>query len=305
MAVVGKALGGFFGGKKPPKPTTPATVLSQTTGQQQADVGLQQKANFNNQGNIYGNQLTYSYDPQTGKYTQNIAAGGPGQEFQTGFSALGQKGLGIANNMADQMAGGQDLTSMDAFNKAKGFYDQNTAGRQQRETDALENKLRNQGLDPTSEAYKSQMNDLGLQHNEAYNSFMNQAQNQFWNQGQQGANNDISRLWSLTQPGASYGMNAATNSTFGQMPGINVANVAGSVPGMYQNYDASQLAAYNAQQANSPWANIAKLGGSILGMPMQQSTSFNPSTGTYTSAGGGSLGGNMIGGLANWWNGKS
>ena len=72
-----------------------------------------------------------------------------------------------------------------AFDRAYQTASANLEPRFDRAGAAMENRLRNQGLDPTSEAYKSATNDLALQQNEARNSLVTQLQGQMFNQGLQ------------------------------------------------------------------------------------------------------------------------
>jgi len=103
---------------------------------------------------------------------------------------------------------------------------------------AMENRLRNQGLDPTSEAYKSAVNDLALQQNEARNSLVSGLQGQMFNQGLQADQQNINRLSALTQPGIQMS-NQVLNPGVGPVQPVST----GMTPNMSQN----MMNAYNAE----------------------------------------------------------
>ena len=142
----------------------------------------------------------------------------------SGASRLGEYG---ANSMP---------TSQGAFDQAYRTATANIEPRMDRARDAMENKLRNQGLDPTSEAYKSQMNDLALQQNEARNNLTTQLQGQLFSQGmagrQQGFNeaqgmyglgsNRAGQLFGQDQTIAGLGENALNR-------GLQATNLAASL----------------------------------------------------------------------------
>jgi hypothetical protein len=239
--------------KKPKAPTAPS---AQQLSQANKESAFQQ-ASFNrpNQSDQFGNTLNWQ---QTGTDAQgnpvfnaNQQLGQTGQQYATGLTGLGQKYFDTVNQ-------GADLSSTDAFNQAQGFWSANAEPRFEQQRAASENRLRNQGLDPTSEAYKSAMNDQALQQNEARNQFMTSAQGQFFNQGQ----TDRARQLSELSPGMEFG-NMALNPSYAQVPGVGLENTANLMQTSYGN----QLNAYNEQQRqrNAMLGGLAGLGGTLAG----------------------------------------
>ena len=212
-----------------------------------------------NQTNAFGNSVNWV---QTGTdangnptFSQNQSLGALGQQYSSGLSGLGQQYF----NTAGQGVGDSNA----AFDRAYGYASANLEPRFQRSADAMENKLRNQGLDPTSEAFKSRMNDLALQQNEARNNLTTNIQGQLFNQSLQGRNQQMQEL----QPGVQFG-NLAMNTGQAAFSPINVGNV---------DYGSMQNAAFNQQNAmvqaenqrnNAMLGGLAGLGGAIIGGPM-------------------------------------
>ena len=171
---------------------------------------------------------------------------------------------GLLKQGANQVSSlsGQPLPdSSGAFDQAYSYATANLEPRFQRSTDALENKLRNQGLDPTSEAYKSAMNDSALQQNEARNNLVTNLQGQMFNQGLQQRQQGISEgtnLYGLGQGQAQniYGQNLGQNqfgaqredSIYGQ--NLNNANFAAN-RGDTRFNQGLQNAQYNTDQENA------------------------------------------------------
>lgn len=238
------------------KPKAPAAPTQQQLSQANKDSAFQQAAfNRPNQQDQYGNTLNWS---QTGTdaqgnpvFSANQQLGQTGQQYATGLTGLGQQYF-------DKVNQGADLSSTDAFNQASGFWAANAEPRFEQQRAAAENRLRNQGLDPTSEAYKSAMNDQALQQNEARNQFMTSAQGQFFNQGLQGRQQELSEL----NPGIEFG-NMALNPNYVNAPGVNVANNADlmqqSYNNQYQQYQDKQ------NQYGGMLGGLAGLGGTFLG----------------------------------------
>jgi hypothetical protein len=239
--------------KKPKMPAAPSQQQLQQANTQSAF----QQAAFNrpNQSDQFGNTLNWN---QTGTdaqgnpiFSANQQLGQTGQQYASGLTGLGQKYFDTVNQ-------GADLSSTDAFNQAQGFWSANAEPRFEQQRASAENRLRNQGLDPTSEAYKSAMNDQALQQNEARNQFMTTAQGQFFNQGQ----TDRARQLSELQPGVNFG-NMALNPSYAQVPGVGLENNASLMQTTYGN----QLNAYNEQQRqrNAMLGGLAGLGGTLAG----------------------------------------
>ena len=239
----------------------------------QADANAQKQQQFNtqnaqtqaaynrpNQTNAFGNSVNWV---QTGTdangdptFSQNQSLGALGQQYSGGFSGLGQQYFNTAGQGAPD--------TFAAFDKAYGVATANLEPRFQRMQDAMDNKLRNQGLDPRDEAYKSRMNDLALQQNEARNNLVTGIQGQMFTQGLQGRQQQLSEL----SPGLQFGFNSALNTGQANYTPINVGNVDyGSLNNAafnQQNMIAQQQNQYN----NAMLGGLAGLGGAFLGGPL-------------------------------------
>ena len=219
----------------------------------------QQQAAFNrvNQTDPFGNQLNYT---QTGKdaqgnpiYSAGQQLGGLGQQYAQGLSGLGNQYFGQAGDV-----GG--LGSNDAFDRAYGYASANLEPRFEQSRAAMENRLRNQGLDPTSEAYKSGMNDLALQQNESRNNLVSGLQGQMFNQGLEQRRQGMNEL----TPGIGLGQQFM-NPSYAQVPGVNVINpdMAALSGQQYQG----QMNNYNQKMANrsAMFGGLASIGSGLLG----------------------------------------
>lgn len=260
-------MGSMFKSPKSPEPMNVGAVQQQANQQNLSNAYTNKAFAQQNQTDQYGNQLNYQ---QSGVDSQgnpmfNVQQqlGATGQQFAGGLGGLGQQYMDKAGQGAPDSQG--------AFDQAYGYASANLEPRMQRATDAMENKLRNQGLDPTSEAYKSASNDLALQHNEARNSLVTGLQSQMFNQGLQGRQQQMSEL----QPGMQYGM-GSINPNLVNTPQVGVQNV--DVAGLNAQSYQQQMDAYKAKMAqqNAMLGGLGGLGGALLAAPM---------------TGGGSLGG--------------
>lgn len=242
-------------------------VSAEANAQNTSNAYQQSAFNRPNQTNQYGSTLSYQ---QTGTdaqgnpiFSQNQSLGQQGQQFAGGFADLGQQYI---QGASDFQANRPDMGSNAAFDRAYDYASANLEPRFQRASEAMDTKLKNQGLDPTSEAYKSAANDLALQQNEARNSLVTNLQGQMFNQGladrsqQQGE-------FALLNPGVQYGGNAITGG-FANVPGVNVANV--DVAGLNQQNQNDQWKKYQSdmQSYNGMLGGLASIGGTILGGPI-------------------------------------
>ena len=262
-----------FGAPKPPSAKSMANAQKKVDVQKTA---AELAANRPDQYDPFGGSVQYT---QTGKdrfgnptWRQDTKLGETGQQYAGGLSDLGQSYFQGAQNF---LANPYGDTSNDAFDRAYGYATANLEPRFERSRLAMENQLRNQGLDPTSEAYKSQINDLALQQNEARNSLVSGIQNQLFQQGLQGRQQQLGELSNLTAPGLSFG-NQVLNpqgSPFAQVATSSPINMPGL---MMQNYQ-QQAANYGGMLGG-----LGKIGLGLLTAPM---------------TGGGSLFGSMMGGL--------
>jgi len=250
-------MGSLFKTPKPPKAPNPKKIAQQQL-ETNLKAGKQQVAfNSPDQTDAFGNQLAYT---QTGKdangnpiYSVNQSLGGLGQQYSGGLSGLGQQYFNQAGNVGD-------LGSNEAFDKAYGYATANLEPRFQRTEEQMINRLRNQGLDPTSEAYKSQMNDLALQQNEARNNLVSGLQNQMFGQGLQQRQQGMAEL----QPGVQFSNNVL-NPSYAQVPGVNIINP--DMAGLSAQQYNAKMNGYNAQMQNQSGmlGGLASIGTGLLG----------------------------------------
>lgn len=268
-------MGSLFGGSssKPVQPAAPPKMDVAAVGAKQQAEGTRsayEQAAFNrvNQTDALGNTLQYS---QTGTDAQ-------GNPIFSASQQLGQYGQAAAGGLAG--LGGQyfakagdtsGLGSSDALDRAYGFATANLEPRFQRQTDALENKLRNQGLDPTSEAYRASMNDNALQQNEARNNLVTSLQGQMFNQGLQQRQQGMNEL----QPGVAFA-SGSLNPNYVNPSGVNVgpvdyaglettaANQANQIYGQQMSQYNADLARQTAER-NAMLGGLAGLGGTLGG----------------------------------------
>lgn len=248
-------MGSLFSAPKAPKPLDVGATTAQANQQNTQNAFQQSAFNRLNQTDALGNSLTYSQSGTDAQgnpiFNATQRLGQTGQQFAGGFSGLGQQYFNAAGSRPD-------LGSNAAFDRAYGYASANLEPRFQRSQDAEINRLRNQGLDPTSEAYKSSMNDLALQQNEARNNLVTGLQGQMFNQGLQDRQQQMGEL----QPGLQFGM-GTTQPNLVNTPGVNVGNV--DVAGLAGMNQAGQWQNYNSQmqQRNAMLGGLASIGGML------------------------------------------
>lgn len=123
--------------------------------------------------------------------------------------------------------------------------------------DALETKLRNQGIQPGSEAWTRAVGDFDRQENDAYNSLLLSGRAQAANESLTERNQPLTELMALlsgTQP---------TSPQFQSTPQPGVAGV--DYAGLVQDQYKSQLANYQAKLGGLFGLGSAALGGLSLG----------------------------------------
>jgi hypothetical protein len=109
-----------------------------------------------------------SFDPATGQWT---TAQGPGAGLNEANNSL----TGLFNaNIAKGLGTGDDARKQ-AIDAAYGQATSRLDPQWDRRMEAGRTQLLNQGLDPSSEAYKNQMQDMNFARNDAYSSAMNGA----------------------------------------------------------------------------------------------------------------------------------
>lgn len=239
-------MGSLFSG--PPKPTDPKKTAASQMAVNRDSAQLGREFNRINQYDPFGSSVTY--DPQTGAQTTSL--GDLGQQYTQGLAGLGQQYFNTAGQ------GVPDYTK--GFQEAARFYDANQDPRIERGRSAIESRLRNQGLDPGSKAFRDAMADFSLQNAEARNNWMAGAQNQFSQQARLDRNQTMSEL----NPGVSAGnmfMNPQT-SPFAQVGTGQTPNMAA----LTQNYDNQRLANYNNQMSGI--GGLLKTGLSLATAPM-------------------------------------
>lgn len=272
-------MGSIFRAPKAPAPLDVGSVSQQARSQNTSNALQQAAFNRVNQSDPFGNRLDYA---QTGTdaqgnpvFSANQTLGETGQQYATGLADLGQQYF-------DAVGSRPDLSSNGALDRAYSYASANMEPRLQRAEDAARNRLSNQGFDPQSEAYRSQMADVALQGNEARNNLVTGLQGQMFNQGLQNRSQQMAEY----QPGMQFGQNVLTPG-YVNTPGVNVANV--DVAGLSKASKEDEWKKYQADSAahSAKLGAVASIAGTALGMPFGM--------GTLGGAIGGGLGG-MFGG---------
>jgi len=258
-------MGSIFSGPSKPAQLNVAGVASQANAQNTSNAFQQAAFNRVNQKDALGNTLNYN---QTGTdangnptFTASQQLGETGQMYAGGLAGLGQQFFNTA---------GQNLpSSTGAFNQAYDTATANLEPRLQRASDAKYNQLRNQGLNPSDEAFKNAQNDLALQQNEARNDLTTKLRGQIFNENLQSRQQQMSEL----QPGVQFG-NTALQGNYANVPGVNVGNV--DVAGLNQANQNDLWKGYQADvtRQNAMLGGLAGIGGSLLMAPMTGGTSL-------------------------------
>lgn len=246
-------------GSKPKAPESMNVGAVTAQANQQNTANAFQNASFNrvNQRDSLGNTLNYS---QTGtdakgnpifQAQQNL--GETGQMYAGGLADLGQKYFNAVGSRPDM---GSNAT----FDRAYGYASANLEPRFLRATDQMETKLKNQGFEAGSEAYKNANNDLALQQNEARNNLVTQLQGQMFQQGLADRQQQLSEL----NPGVQFGNNALSLDQV-NVPQVGVQNV--DVAGLNQAAYNQQMQQYQQQmqQRNAMIGGLASIGGTLAG----------------------------------------
>jgi hypothetical protein len=278
-------MGTLFSSPKPPAPLDVAKTATQAhdANIKTADAG----ASYNrvNQTDAMGNSLNYTRtgtNPDgTPMYSAQQQLGATGQQYAQGLSGLGQQYM--------QRAGQGVENSSDALNRAYGMATSFSAPRMERERAQMQTQLTNQGLDPSSEAYRNRMMDVSEQQSNAQNTLAASLQGQMFNQGLAGRQQSMSEL----NPGMQFA-NQALQGNYINAPGVNVGNV--DVAGLSQSSKADEYKNYQAklQQQQAAMGGLASIGGMLLA-PMTGGLSLG-AMGSMGSLFGGSKGGLFGGG---------
>lgn len=249
-------------GSKPkaPEPMNVGAVTASANAQNTANAFQNAAMNRVNQRDALGNTLNYS---QTGTdergnpiFSAQQNLGETGQMYAGGLANLGQRYFDTAGSRPD-------MGSNAAFDRAYGYASANLEPRFQRQADMNENKLRNQGFEAGSEAYKNASNDLALQQNEARNNLVTQLQGQMFQQGLADRQQQLSEL----SPGVQFGNDALSLDQV-NVPQVGVQNV--DVAGLNAQAYNQQMQQYQQQMAqrNAMIGGLASIGGTLAGAAM-------------------------------------
>ncbi len=264
----------FGGGKKAPTPTPPDQVMAASDASIGKAGGASTAQKTGGVINAQGTSLSYVDTGQRDAYgnpiyAQNTEWAQPTQDFNSGLMGLGGQYIARAQNMLDNPT-----------NLAPGNFDQAqqyataTLGHQQEIAhDRLDNQLKNQGLQPGTQAYDEAMRSQTAGFGDAMNNAMNPIQNQLFNQNLQAAQFGTNQLTQLANPGLQagfQGMNAPVNPQATSV--YNPTNAAQ----IYQNYDQQQQAAYDTYMKNQSdmMSGLVKAGVGIAAAPMTGGTSL-------------------------------
>lgn len=212
-----------------------------------------------NQTNAFGNNVSWA---QTGTdangaptFTQTQSLGDMGQAYARGLTGLGQQYF----NMAGQ--GAPDSTA--ALDRAEQFATARLDRQRGLDTDALDNKLKNQGLQPGTQAYDEAMRSMLNSYGDRRDAMTANLQNQFYGQGLQTRQQQMSEL----QPGLNFAQYALNTNQAGFSP-INISNVDfGSMQNSAFNQQNEMVKQENARQ-QAMMGGLASLGGALIGGPM-------------------------------------
>jgi hypothetical protein len=272
-------MGSLFKSPKPPAPLNVESTAKASNKQNLRNAQLQATFNRPDQTDAAGNSITYK---QTGKdrygnptYAVKQQLGATGKQFQQGFSQLGQDYFAGASNLMNNPA---DYSNQATENRLVDLGSRRLDPRFQQEENALRQRLANQGLDPTSEAFASQFKQFGENKNDAYNQLYLQGRGQAFNEAVTGRQQQVGELQSLAAPGLNYG-SSVVNPNPVAVPQVGVQNTdiaalqMANQQGLMQNYQAKQ------QQQQAMLGGLASIGGSILSAPMTGGASLAGSFG--------------------------
>lgn len=171
----------YHGGKgsAPPAPDYVGAANAQGAANKDAAIATAQLSNPNIT-NPYGSQtVTYQNDPVTGNpvpyVTQSLSPTGQqrfdqNNRIDTGLGDVAEQGLGYVQNALDTPFNTANLParSLNAGQTGQDAIMARLAPQMERNRNALENKLMNQGLMRGSEAFTNAMGDFGQQENDLY-----------------------------------------------------------------------------------------------------------------------------------------
>lgn len=247
LSGISKGVQDFVGGPKTPDFTGAAE--KQAAAGQQA-VNAQTQANRANTSTAFGG-TQWSQDPTTGQWTMS-------NQFAPGM----QQSVDLAQQqLADALRGGlptgeqaRDQAINAAYGQASSRLD---PAFDQREAQ-LRSRLANQGLDPTSQAYQTELVNFGRDRNDAYTSAMNSA----IGQGTQAGNMLFQQsLQRQQQPlGLLGGMQGLQ-----QQPGYHAAGMAPTPDYLSALGMQNQSDLFRWKQQQGLFGDVLKTGGQVLG----------------------------------------
>lgn len=271
----------------PPSPPDPNVVAqAQTTSNKETAI-TNADLNRIGQNTPYGSlsyEITGTSPNGNPQYTQNVTLSPEQQQLYnkqtTGQNTLADTALGRLSNLQQNFATPfslrNDPTTTDFGTQIKNAQDAAYRGQTQyldprfeRDQGSLNAQLANQGLQVGDKAYTNAQDAFDERKRAAYQSAQDaalgagaQIQNQGFNQGLQGAGLQFAEY---NQPLDTYNAlmtgNSPTNPTFGNVPGVNMANT--DVAGIQQNGFQNQMGIYNSKMEGLN--NLYSLGGSLGG----------------------------------------
>ena len=262
------AITNLFRTPRAPTPVNPTQVIGAQQGANTFSANQQAAFNRPNQENAFGSTSQYA---QTGIdehgnpiFSQHTSWGEPTQQFNAGLTGLGGQYINRAQNLLDNPA---DLRSMPAFQQAQDFATGTLDRQFGQQKDALDNKLKNQGLVPGTEAYDNAMRSTLDAQGDQRNSLISGIQNQLFNQNVAGRNQQVGELMSLANPGLQAGFQGM-NAGFTPVPGVNIG--AANAQGAYNDNFNQQNQIYQGQlqQQNAGLGALGTIGGLALGGPL-------------------------------------
>lgn len=232
-------------------------AAQQTGAASQANVNQQTQANRANQTNALGASTQWHQDPNTGQWTQTSSLG-PG--LQGAVTNL--EGQVSSQGPLDNGTAARDQAITGAYNQATSRLNPQWA----QSNEQLGARLANQGLDPSSQAYRNAMLAQSQAQNDAYGSAMNNAigqgtaaQQATFNENLAAQNAPYQQLGQLFGFGGQSGYNAA-----GQAQAPDFLGAANS-QGQY-NMDAFKAQNEAATSNISGITNLMKGATSLFGL---------------------------------------
>lgn len=239
-----------FSAPKPPDPTQTANTQQQYNAQAARD---QQKLNSYGQSSAYGS-INYVPDSNSPSGYRLVTSFSPEQQklynTQTGTQATaGQTAQDLLRNtsgMYSQPFNGNNEAVTNKLNEWSGQY---LAPIFKQQSSNLEAELRNQGLNPGSEAYNNAKNLLARNQGDITTSYLTKNQQQGFDQALAEYQTPLTTLAGL------YGMAAPTGPTQMATPTVQMqpANYQGAVQSNYEQ---------QSQNYNNMWNSIGQIAGS-------------------------------------------